>query len=166
MAGIEVEVKGLKEALQHLRDTQQARGLGNLVGNVIVRGVKRTFERGQDPDTGEKWKPIKNRHGQPLRDLGRLMRSIHYEKTGDGFDTKVSVGTNLIYAATHQFGDPHRVPVNAKRLVFQVMGVTVFAKKVSIPRRKYLPETDQGLFRATNGLLAPAVEKFLKKAWS
>ena len=40
---------------------------------------------------------------QPLMDTGRLRSSITYQATGNS----VTVGTKLIYAATHQFGRDH-----------------------------------------------------------
>jgi phage gpG-like protein len=164
MAGVSVEIKGLKEALAQLRKSQSAVGLPDVVGNVLAGGVRKQFIKGEDPDTGEKWKPIKNREGQPLRDSGRLMRTIHPEKSGEGFKSTVYIGTNLIYGATHQYGDPHRVPKTAPRLVFTVMGVTVFAKKVSIPQRKFLPTTDAGTKVIAKGL-EEAVQLLIQKAW-
>jgi phage gpG-like protein len=50
-------------------------------------------------DTGS-WKPLKYRVGKPLQDTGRLKNSIRPTNTKD---TAV-VGTNLVYAATHNYG--------------------------------------------------------------
>lgn len=164
MAGASIKVTGLGAAQRKVQKTEKAatKSVPDLVGTLVVAGVKSTFFKGEDPDTGTAWAPIKNRKGQPLRDTGRLMRSIHYEKRG----TSVSIGTNLIYALTHQKGDPNRVPRFAKYLVFEVMGVTVRAKKVSIPQRRFLPETDEGLNRATDGMLQPSIDKFLSMQWA
>lgn len=57
------------------------------------------FRRGQDPD-GNKWKSLKYREGQPLRDTGRLQRSI----TRRTEKNAAIVGTNTKYAPTHQHG--------------------------------------------------------------
>lgn len=161
MSGATVRITGLAGAIAALNLTKkQLDRMPDLVGTAIVAGVKNAFIRGADPETGTAWAPLKARHGQPLRDRGVLMRSIHYEAHGGS----VSVGTNLIYAATHQFGDSNRVPKTAPRLVFKVFGVTVFAKKVSIPRRRFLPETDGGLER-TAPTLRQTIEKAMAGAW-
>lgn len=73
--------------------------------------------------------------GQPLRDTGRLNRSI----TSNASNSGVIVGTNVIYAPTHQFGATI-VPKNGKRLVFPgATGNLIFAKKVVVPARPFLP---------------------------
>lgn len=73
--------------------------------------------------------------GQPLRDTGRLNRSIvaNPDKTG------VTIGTNVKYARTHQFGATIR-PRAKKVLAFPgPNGQMIFAKKVAIPARPFLP---------------------------
>lgn len=43
---------------------------------------------------------------------GNLMRSIHMEQLGGGLG--IAVGTNLVYAATQEYGDPSRnIPEHA-----------------------------------------------------
>lgn len=70
---------------------------------------------------------------RPLYGQGTLMDSIHYQVSGD----LVLVGSNLIYAATHQFGATIK-PKNGKTLSWKIGGQSVFAKKVNIPARAYL----------------------------
>ncbi len=70
-----------------------------------------------------------------LTDKGRLQRSITYRSRGK----KLVIGTNLIYAGTHQFGaviTPKRaggvlaIPIGG--------GATIFHKRVVIPARPFL----------------------------
>lgn len=165
MAGAAIRLHGLKQALSALDRTRKGHPIPDIIGQVMVSGVKQNFVKGEDPDTGKRWDALKGRSGQPLRDKGRLMRSIHAEKSGRGYNAKVSVGTNVKYAATHQFGDPNRVPKKAPRLIFKIFGVTVAALKVSIPMRRYLPLTDKGM-RRTAPALAPTIEKYLRNQWT
>lgn len=73
--------------------------------------------------------------GAPLRDKGLLQRSISSKATADG----VTVGTNLRQARIHQFGGVIK-PKTKKVLVFPGPdGELIFAKKVTIPARPYLP---------------------------
>lgn len=71
---------------------------------------------------------------------GRLRRSINYNLKKDGANVLATVGTNVIYARTHEFGitiPPHIVEVkNAKALSFNWHGNQVFAKRVNIPAVK------------------------------
>lgn len=73
--------------------------------------------------------------GQPLRDTGRLNRSIVSQSDADG----VTVGTNVKYARVHQFGatiKPRKKPF----LVFPgPSGQMIFAKRVTIPARPFMP---------------------------
>lgn len=73
--------------------------------------------------------------GQPLRDTGRLNRSISSKVDATG----VTVGTNVKYARVHQFGATI-VPRSKPRLVFPGPdGNLIFAKRVVVPARPYLP---------------------------
>lgn len=104
------------------------------VGRVIVNRIRLCFKLGIDP-WGSPWAALKFRKGQPLRDTGRLNRSIvaNPDKTG------VTIGTNVKYAPTHQFGATI-TPKTARRLVFPgPNGQLIFAKKVTIPARPFMP---------------------------
>lgn len=59
------------------------------------------------------------------------------------------VGTNLIYAAIHEFGGVIR-PINGPFLVFEIDGQVIRARKVTIPARPYMrPAYDTTLAPAT-----------------
>lgn len=130
------------------------------VGRVLVNRIRLGFKLGVDP-WGQPWKPIKWRAprrgkggrltkvgkaqalanlagspGQPLVDTGILRSSISSRADRTG----VTVGTNQMpRAAVHQFGATI-VPVKAKRLRFiGPSGQAIFAKKVVIPARPFLP---------------------------
>lgn len=146
------------------------------VGSVITNRVRLCFKLGQDP-WGVPWQKIKFRAprrtndrkrlsrtgrqqraanmggaaGQPLRDTGALQRSITYKADPGG----VTIGTNQMpRAAVHQFGVVI-APKKAKRLVFPgPTGAMIFAKKVTIPRRSFLPQR------------GPNVPPALPPAWS
>lgn len=64
---------------------------------------------------------------------GTLMNSIHYQISGD----LLLVGSNLVYAAIHQFGGTIK-PKNKKTLSWKVGDVSIFAKQVVIPKREWL----------------------------
>lgn len=69
---------------------------------------------------------------------GTLRRSIHSETAEkSGARVRVLVGTDLEYAAMQEFGG-EVLPRTAKRLVFEVEGKLVFARKVTIPAHPYL----------------------------
>lgn len=104
------------------------------IGRVLVNRIRLCFKLGVDP-WGSPWLALKFRKGQPLRDTGRLQRSI----TSSADSTGVTVGTNLVYAPTHQFGATI-VPKNKPWLVFKgPNGRLVFAKKVVVPARPFMP---------------------------
>ena len=79
------------------------------IGETHLATVQERFERETDP-YGKRWTlrktPLRGRgrQGDPRRKLlfltGRLRNSLIYKAS----PTDVVIGTNLIYAATHQFG--------------------------------------------------------------
>lgn len=104
------------------------------IGRVLVNRIRLCFKLGVDP-WGKPWAPLKFRKGQPLRDTGRLNRSIVSRIDGSG----VTVGTNVQYAPVHQFGATI-APKNKPWLVFPgPSGKLVFAKKVVVPARPFMP---------------------------
>lgn len=81
------------------------------VGMYMIKQTIQNFEYERSPD-GVKWKPLspstikrrmkrsKKGRFKILQDTGELRRSIAYK----AFKNKVIFGSNLVYAATHQFG--------------------------------------------------------------
>jgi phage virion morphogenesis protein len=72
------------------------------IGASLVASTQRRFERGIRPD-GSPWPPSMRalaEGGKTLIDTARLMQSLTHEPSGSG----VMVGTNVLYAAAHQFG--------------------------------------------------------------
>lgn len=104
--------------------------------------------------------------GQPLRDTGRLERSITQRADANG----VTVGTNLRQARIHQFGGVIKAKPG-KRLAFPGPdGELIFAKRVTIPARPYFPlkrngaETVVALPPAWAAIATSALKRYLSNA--
>jgi phage gpG-like protein len=73
---------------------------------------------------------------------GRLRRSIHTRAQGSGFDTVVTVGPSVHYAAIHEFGGktpPHTIfPKRKPQLSFMVGGQLIHRKRVNHPGSRIL----------------------------
>jgi phage virion morphogenesis protein len=127
------------------------------IGADLKKRVQLNFRNSQSPE-GVAWEPLKSRSGKPLLDSGRLRDSIDSQTNGDG----VSIGTNVIYAAVHQFGHTFNRQARQHTLNFRQtrngnvgnrfvranranfsQQVTIGAHSVTIPARPFLP---------TNGL--------------
>lgn len=124
-----------KLAKMQLGGAEKAKALGAL-GGALANRIRLCFRLGQSP-WGVPWKPLNPRYrtGQPLRDTGRLQRSITSQVQGDA----AVVGTNVRYAAVHQFGATI-LPKNAKFLAAPVGGGGIhFLKKAVVPSRPFLP---------------------------
>jgi phage virion morphogenesis protein len=109
------------------------------VGMILVGSTTRRFETGEGPD-GKPWEKsarAKTEGGKTLLQDGHLRDSITYDASG----RTVTVGSNRIYAAIHQFGGVI-VPKNAKALAFQAGGGLVVVSKVTMPARPYLGVND------------------------
>ena len=106
-------VNRLKQKLQsQANNLLNLQPLWQLVGMYVQKQtIKERFDKEQAPD-GTKWKSLsparvkqrRKRHKtgsmKILQDTGELRRSVQYEAK----QTYVRIGSNLIYARTHQFG--------------------------------------------------------------
>ena len=79
--------------------------VGRVIAQMLVSDTRRRFGLSRAPD-GSTWVPLKYRRkrggSKPLLDTGLLRNSI----TGYGTPYGAVVGSNLHYAAIHQFGGP------------------------------------------------------------
>ncbi len=144
MAGIRIDgdIRKLYKRLTKYENLDM-RGVNIALAEAIRTSTKDRFKNETSPE-GTKWKPSKRtatstKREKVLTDTGRLSRSINSKVGKKGF----AVGTNVIYAATHQFGDKSRElgPItirakNKKSLKFNVGGKDIFVKKVFIPSLK------------------------------
>lgn len=121
------------KALQ--RQQQNMQPVFARIGRSLLSRIQLCFKLGIDPWKSP-WARLKWRKGQPLRDTGRMQRSIVSRPDPKG----VTVGTNVVQARVHQFGATIR-PKNGPFLIFPGPGGKglVFSKKVTIPARPYLP---------------------------
>lgn len=112
---ITIDDTPLRNALDALRsmDATAMRPALDAIGAAMVTATQLRFRSGADPD-GAEWKPSKRalKHGgQTLVESGRLLQSLTYNVLDDG----VEWGSNVIYAAIHQFGGPiHRAAGKTK----------------------------------------------------
>jgi len=141
-------VQGDTKALQQLRarigkvrSPEFKKRVSNVVGHEALSLVLEGFEASKDP-YGVRWKGLKTRTGQPLLDTGRLRNSINVRPIDGGF----KLATDVKYAPLHQHGGVV-VPRRARALRFMVGGKPVFAARVKVPARPFLPD-NRGLPRA------------------
>lgn len=76
------------------------------IGEILGESVKNNFKSEHSPQ-GTPWKPLSARTlarrrlpGRILNETGTLRNALHVSVSGN----RVTVGTNVIYAAVHQFG--------------------------------------------------------------
>lgn len=133
------------------------KGVNLALAEGVRAGTKERFREQKAPD-GKKWKKsirAAQEGGVTLTKSAGLKNSIKSTATSAGF----AVGTNKIYAATHQLGEKGRkVTIRAKTqkgLVFKIGGKWVRKHQVSvnikIPARPFLgiSEDDRKDIKAT-----------------
>jgi len=131
---VDVEDGALRAALKRM--TAQLDDMAPVmdeIGGVLVSSTADRFEREGGPD-GTPWKPsgrARRVGGQTLSETGRLRSSIVHRADGSGVD----VGTNVVYAAIHQFGGAVKRPARRQVLAFNAKG-TRFASRRSTRARK------------------------------
>lgn len=142
MSSISVRIDGEVDAL--LARLNQMAGIDKAgTMNAIAEGLRTsTLERFQSEESpeGTRWKPsirAARQGGKTLTKSVGLKNSIRAQSDGTG----AAVGTNLVYAATHQFGDERTIRArNGKYLRFQLgdRWVSVPSVRVNIPARPFL----------------------------
>jgi phage virion morphogenesis protein len=106
-ASFKVELKQTEAALAELggyvERAQNPRGMFEQIGMSLVTSTQHRFETSSAPD-GSPWPPSLRvlAHGglTLVGEQRRLLRSITYQASEAG----VEVGSNVVYAAIHQFG--------------------------------------------------------------
>ena len=143
MSGITIDVKiedkEVKALFQRLLEKMQdLTPAMKVIGQIIRTSVVKNFEAGGRP---HRWKPSKRamvEGGRTMVDTGRLMKYI----TSRAYRDRAEVGTNVIYAAIHQFGGDIEAS-RSKYLKFRIGGRWAQKKKVRIPARPFLVVQDE-----------------------
>jgi len=161
-ARIEIALEGseiIDRLGQAMAQLESPEPLLDAIGAELADGVQRRFIAAQDP-AGDDWEEserarLKERGGKTLTDTGRLQQSITWAA-----DRKsVSVGSNAIYAAIHQFGGEIK-PKKAKALKFTLPdGTFIQTGKVTMPARPFL-----GVDRTDRIAVSEVIEDFLDAA--
>lgn len=139
------------------------------IGQSLLVNIRQGFEAERSPE-GEAWEPLKpatvrQRKGDAhpiLQRKGRLKKTITRKVNPDS----VIVGTNLVYAAAHQFGVTINRAAGATKLHFRRIsrgknkgqvrfakandkrakyGMAAAAHTIRIPARPYLFQRDGGI---------------------
>jgi phage virion morphogenesis protein len=106
MTGVTMKLLDQDSAIEALdgyaKRARDPRGMFENIGLALVTSTQRRFETSTAPN-GSIWPPSLRAQASGGRTLllsGRLMRSITFQASTTG----VEIGTNVIYAAIHQFG--------------------------------------------------------------
>jgi len=157
MASIKLKVNGdirtLQRKMRALTELEDLKGVMKSLGEGVRTGTKERFKEEKSPDD-KKWKKsirAVESSGKTLTQTAKLRNSIRVRANNTGF----AVGTNLIYAATHQFGDKRTIRAkNAKALRFMIGGNWVSKKsvRVTIPARPFLGLSEGDIKELAGGI--------------
>lgn len=147
---LEGDVRRLMKKLRGLEDVD-LKGASLTLAEGLRTSTRERFKEQKSPE-GKPWtKSIRaNREGgTTLTDSAGLKNSIKSTADGTGF----AVGTNKIYARTHQFGEKGRkITIRAKTskgLIFQIDGKWIRKKqvtvKIKIPARPFLGISEEDM---------------------
>lgn len=114
------------------------RGTLNAIAEGLRTSTVERFDNQTDPD-GNRWKPsirVRKNGGKTLTSTAALKTSIRAQSD----DESATVGTNMIYAATHQFGDKRTIKIpektirakNGKALRFVIDGKVIYRRQVTV----------------------------------
>lgn len=147
-----VTLNGAEHVVERLNRARASKGMVTSdmlkgIGELGVRSVQRGIRNQTSPD-GTSYAPVNRfgQGGQRLQDTNRLLRSISYE-VGNG---RVSIGTNVIYAAMQHFGGVQK-PKTAKMLAIPLTRQVARAVANGLGYRQAFP--DAFIFRSAKGNL-------------
>lgn len=121
----------LLKALAKLGNKSAHKELMETLASYGISSTQERFIQKRGPD-GQTWKDAA-RGGQTLRDTGRLFQSLSSRAS----EKSAEWGTNVIYAAIHQFGGVIKSKTG-KKLVFRGLKGMVSVAQVTMPARPYL----------------------------
>ncbi len=145
MEGVQIELTGADAAIARLSQAEAALAnpldMYQAIGEAMVTSTRQRFDDSAGPD-GSPW-PISLRAqfegGKTLVDKAVLVGSITHIAAAD----QVEWGTNLDYAATHQFGATI-TPKSADALKFSIPGIGfITSQSVTIPARPFIGLNDE-----------------------
>jgi len=132
---VDLDTEVVKARLNRLAEVvSDLTPLMDQIGMSMVASTQNRFETSTAPD-GSKW--LESSSDQTLLRDGHLQDSITYEAK----ENSVDIGSNMVYAAIHQFGGIIK-PKNGKALCFQAGEGMVVVKQVEMPARPYLGMDD------------------------
>lgn len=112
MQDLQIKFPGLGQfqaALLRVSKLRKSVLLDQLAELMLTQNRKRLDQEKESPD-GEPWAPLSPEYaarkggGEILEESGQLLDSIQAQSGSDG----VSLGSNLVYAAVHLYGDEAR----------------------------------------------------------
>lgn len=145
------ETEELLARLQSMENVDKA-GVMNAIAEGLRTSTVERFSKQETPD-GTKWEPsirasgggtAWDRNTKSIRKGGKtllLSSALRTSIKSEADSTGAAVGTNLVYAATHQFGDERTIRAKkGKYLRFQIGGrwVSVPSVRINIPARPFL----------------------------
>jgi phage virion morphogenesis protein len=147
---VEGDTRALMSRLRQIADIDK-KGINASIAESIRESTLERFKTGKDPE-GKKWKQsirVENDGGVTLVKSAALRNSIKTKADASGF----AVGTNKVYAATHQLGAKNRrITIKAKTskgLIFRYADKWVRKKQVTvtvnIPARPFLGINDEDI---------------------
>lgn len=150
MASISIRVDGgAPKLLAKMKDLSNLdkKSLNEAMAEMLRESTLERFKQSRGP-SGKRWKTsirAAQSGGKTLIDTAQLRNSIKSAADDTGF----AVGTNVVYAGTHQRGAPNRTirAKTARGLRFRVNGhfVTKQQVQVSIPARPFLGVSEDDL---------------------
>ena len=130
MITIKIQRDDLTATLQNLR--RKLKDMSPVMRYISVL-MKRAVEDNFAAQGRPRWKPsqrVLKKGGQTLQKSGRLAASI----VGSHSRTQARVGTNVVYAAIHQFGGPVTTSAYTRTLAFHKKGG--FMSRAAASRKK------------------------------
>lgn len=163
MASYSIRLEGDTDAmLRKIRSFADIdkKGINAALAEGVRESTLQRFKQGKGPD-GRRWKAsirASRDGGKTLIQSARLRNSINSKSDATGF----VVGTNVIYGATHQFGEPGRTirAKKGKNLRFKIGDRWISKKQVTIriPARPFLGLSDDDMQE-----MKATVEDFIQK---
>lgn len=141
MSGVKLNISVLDSKVQATLEEMRSRSIRlrpamRSIGEYLLRETELRFDSQTDPH-GMPWAPLsrerlaQKKHPKILTESTRLRGSISYRATDD----MAQVGTNVVYAATHQLGAELKIPERTQVIAFKKKGGQFLSRKAASRRK-------------------------------
>lgn len=109
---IKIDSKEIEKAMKNLQGFKSVDMMQQISG-ILLTTAQLSFGEQRDPSTGQRWQPLTEAYAAKKMLAGKSDNILEWSGdlqnrlVSEATDSQAMAGSNLVYAGTHQFGNPN-----------------------------------------------------------